>query len=128
MRGRLMNAIVPPSDLAPSIEFYAYCDTCGALPCIYPAFCNACRAADQKRNTFKISAVDADLKSFAARAAELAGKWRSDVIGKADAVDRAYNFAVALGLHYRLDKGDKRRPEDIIQQVLSTAFAPERAR
>jgi hypothetical protein len=123
-----MNAIVQPPDPAPSLEFYAYCDTCGALPCIYPAFCSACRAADQKRNTFKISAVDADLKSFAARSAELAGEWCSDSIGKADAVDRAYNFAIALGLHYRLDRGDRRRPEDIIQQVLSTAFAPQAVR
>ena len=123
-----MNAIVRPSDLAPPIEFYAYCDTCGALPCSYPPFCRACRAADQKRKTFKISAIDADLKSFAARAAELAGEWRSGAIGKADAVDRAYNFAVALGLHYRLDRGDRRRPEGIIQQVLSTAFAPQEAR
>jgi hypothetical protein len=123
-----MNAIVRPSDLAPPIEFYAYCDTCGALPCIYPPFCRACRAADQKRNTFKRSAVDADLKSLAARAAELASAWRSGAIGKADAVDRAYNFAVALGLHYRLDRGDSRRPEIIIQRVLSAAFTLQAVR
>jgi hypothetical protein len=123
-----MNAISRPSDLAPSIEFYAYCDTCGGLPCIYPPFCRACRAADQKRNTFKISAVDADLKSFATRAAELAGEWCSGTIGKADAVDRAYNFSVALGLHYRLDRGDRRRPEDIIQRVLSAAFTRQAVR
>jgi hypothetical protein len=122
-----MNAITP---LDEQIEWYCrlgpYCDTCGSIPCIYPSFCEACRAADLRLG-YKAPSVAADLKSFAIRADELAKQWSQGSIRKADAVDKAFNFALALGLHYRLAKNAgefmQDKPVLIIQRVLAAAFA-----
>jgi hypothetical protein len=76
---------------------------------------------------YELPSVAADLKSFAGRAAELADQWRAGVIEKADAIDRAFNYALALGLHYRLAQNSQEflqnKPTDIIQRVLAAAFA-----
>jgi len=121
-----MNALIQPAELeAAAVPLGPYCDTCGGFPCIYPPFCKASRAADMRRG-HKPPSLVADLKAFAARAAELANQWRAGRIDKADAVDKAYNFALALGLHYRgANSADflKDRPTDTIQQLLASAFA-----
>jgi hypothetical protein len=120
-----MNAI-PPLE---QIEWYSrlgpYCDTCGSIPCILPSFCEAGRAADLRLG-YKAPSVEDDPKSFAQRAAELADQWCQGGISKAVAVDKAFNFALALGLHYRLAKNAgefmQDKPVLIIQRVLAVAF------
>ena len=121
-----MNAIVHPTGIEAAVPLGPYCDTCGSFPCVYPPFCKTCRALDLRRG-YKPPSLTADLKTFAARAAELANQWRARAIQKADAVDKAYNFALALGLHYRLAQNSveflQNKPTDTIQRILAAAFA-----
>lgn len=136
-------AIACPTPYAAAIDIFApqatasetalllnlYCDTCGSAPCILPSFCAACRAADLRRG-YRVPTLEIDFKHLAQRAFELAQKWRSGLLGKIEAVDRSYDFAIALGLHYRLARSaeDFQRcmPEMVIQRVLAAAFARPR--
>ncbi len=121
-----MNAIVPLAVNETRVVYGAYCDTCGGIPCAYPPFCEACRSADLRRG-FKPRSLKDDLQLFARRTRELAAHWTGGHLSKKDAVDRAYHFAVALGLHYRLARSAKEflrdEPVDLIQRVLAAAFA-----
>ena len=84
--------------VAPSAAISAtYCDTCGDDPCTYPPFCRTCRAADTFVAPPKPTKVG-DLICLAERARQLADLWIAGAMSKIEAVDRAYNFAVALGL------------------------------
>ena len=113
-----MNAIVLCEDQA--VPYW-----CGSFPCGYPSFCEACRAADLRLG-YKPPSLEADLKSFARRAAALAEQWRQGSTPKADAVDKAFNYALALGLHYRLANDAAQfmqdKPLDVIQRLLAAAF------
>jgi hypothetical protein len=121
MSFRLLELHGNPLAISPS-----YCFTCGGDPCILPSFCIACREVDF-RNYRAASQAD-HLKWFAERANELADHWRAGRILKPDAVDRAYNFAQALGLLLY----DGPNPEEaeasynaaveMVQLVLSAAF------
>jgi hypothetical protein len=73
-----------------------HCFTWGHDPCMLPSFCEACQLVDF-RNYRGETARD-HLKAFALRANELASQWRKGRMLKTDSVERAYNFAVALGL------------------------------
>lgn len=92
-----------------------YCDSCGAEPCINPAFCAVCREADPNVGR-KPSSPAEDLRSLALRARHDADRWLAGKSSKIDAVDASYNYAVALGLVYAI--GD-----DIVQRILAAAFS-----
>jgi hypothetical protein len=98
----------------PSGSPVLYCDTCYLDPCIYPPFCRACRAADALIAAPKPTTAD-DLIAFAEYARQRADQWRSRACAKCDAVDAAYQFAVALGL-------PRKCGDDAVQRVLAAAF------
>jgi hypothetical protein len=104
----------------------SYCFTCGGDPCILPSFCEACRQADF-RNYRAVSQADR-LKAFAEHARELASQWQAGLIAKADAVERAHNFAVAAGL-LLFDGPNLEQAEasyaaavETVQHILTAAF------
>jgi hypothetical protein len=104
-----------------------YCFTCGGDPCILPSFCDACRAADY-RNYRAVTQADR-LTWFAERTNELASQWQAGHMLKADAVERAYNFAVAIGLLLFdgpiLEQAEATYAADVemVQRILAAAFA-----
>jgi hypothetical protein len=104
-----------PAALAPEL----YCDVCACWPCETPGFCELARISDRQRlrkqTRSKPPTVEEDFNTFAKRARDMAAEWRVGAMLKVDAVDRSYNLACALGLHYRAS-------EDLIQRVLVAAF------
>ncbi len=91
-----------------------YCDSCGAEPCENPSFCATCRLTGPEPVPPPTPGMD--LKSLAVRAREMADRFRNGELAKIDAVDSAYNYAVALGLAHTVG-------EDIVQLVLAAAFS-----
>jgi hypothetical protein len=124
-----MNALVDLYTLKgnPLAISQSYCFTCGGDPCAWPPFCAACRAVDA-RNRRPKAQPDDDLKAFALRAYEFASLWKSGRLIKVDAVDKAFNFATAIGLMLydgkTLEEADKLYDErvDTVQSVLDAAF------
>jgi hypothetical protein len=139
-----MNAIVQFADIETSIPMEClWCEICGAEPSV---FCNG-KIGDCRERTawFALKyhrSVRDDVELFALRARRLAADWMFGILPKIEAVDRAYNFALALGLHYRLagtvealrskDPDDVARaladmsegkPIDAIQRVLAAFFS-----
>jgi hypothetical protein len=104
-----------------------YCFTCGGDPCSLPSFCDACRAVDF-RNYRAVTQADR-FEWFAERANELAAQWRAGHMLKADAVERAHNFAVAIGLLLfdgpTLEQAEATYAADVemVQRILAAAFA-----
>lgn len=113
----------------------SYCDTCGGDPCGYPPFCGSCRVADAFVAPPKPTKAS-DLIRLAERARELADLWTAGAMSKIDAVDRAYNFAVALGLCRDSGNSDdfaeakhgrpRKFDDDTVQRILVAAFADQR--
>jgi hypothetical protein len=118
-----MNALIKIQEAAPLSG--AWCDTCGNFPCANPSFCKTCRAADLVHG-YQPPRLENDLKCFACRARDLAAEWRRGHVSKADAADRAINFGLALGLHYRLARNVEDflsdGPVDVMQAILAAAF------
>jgi hypothetical protein len=106
----------------------SYCFTCGGDPCILPSFCDACRLVDFRNRQRLQSRPKGDLKAVALRANNLASFWTNGQMPEVDAVDKSYDFAVALGL-LLYDGPTYEQAEllynsrvDAIQHVLAAAF------
>jgi hypothetical protein len=123
---------------APSAAISAsYCDTCGGDPCVHPPFCRTCRIADGFVAPAKPTKAG-DLIQVANRARHMADQWLLGAISKIDAVDRAYNFAVVLGLCWETGDSDdyaqaklgraRKFDDDTVQRILAAAFANSRER
>jgi hypothetical protein len=138
-----MNAIVLPREIEVANLLREPCDVCGGE---LSAFCKG-KIADCRERAAALalahqSSVESDLDIFALRARRLAADWICGILPKTEAVDRAYNFALAIGLHYKLagtiealcssDPALKARalramteqkPIDAIQRVLGAFFS-----
>jgi hypothetical protein len=100
--------------------FNSCCDICGATPCVWPPFCQTCRNVDQalsreRPKSAPLPTPEQNLQAFATRARKEASEWRAGAARKADAVDRSYDFGLALGLGSEITT-------DELQSVLAAAF------